>query len=69
MADCHDIYLQLDVLLLADIFEKVRTIRLEYYSLDAVHNYTTPGFPWDAALRISRVDLQLVTKMLTCTNL
>ena len=61
MADYHDIYLQLDVLLLADIFLKFRTTCLEYYSLDPVHYYTTPDLAWDAALRMSRVDLQLIT--------
>ena len=61
MADYHDIYLQLDVLLLADLFEKFRTTCLEYYSLDPVHYYTTSGLAWDAALRMSRVDRQLIT--------
>ena len=60
-ADYHAIYLQLDVLLLADFFEKFRTTCFEYYSLDPVHYYTTPGLAWDAALRMSRVDLQLIT--------
>ena len=63
MADYHDIYLQLDVLLLADFFEKFRATCLEYYSLDPVHYYTIPGFAWDAALRMSRVDLQLTTEV------
>ena len=50
MADYHDTYLQLDVLLLADFFEKFRTTCLEYYSFDPVHYFTTPGLAWDAAL-------------------
>ena len=61
MADYHDIYLQLDVLLLADFFEKFRVTSLEYYSLEPMHYYTTPGLAWDAALRMSHVDLQLIT--------
>ena len=61
MADYYDIYLHLDVLLLADLFEKFRKTCLEYYSLDPAHYYTTPGHAWDAALRKSRVDLQLIT--------
>ena len=52
LVDYHDIYLQLDVLLLADFFEKFRTTCLEYYSLDPIHYYTTPGLAWDAALRM-----------------
>ena len=46
--------------LLADFFEKFRKTGLEFYSLDPLHYYTTPGLAWDAALRMSRVDLQLV---------
>ena len=48
-------------LLLADFFEKFRATCLEFYSLDPVHYYTTPGLAWDAALRMSPVDLQLIT--------
>ena len=61
MVNYHNIYLQLYVLFLADLFEKFRTTCLEYYSLDPIHYYTTPGLAWDAALRMSHVDLQLIT--------
>ena len=61
MAEYHDIYLKYDVLLLAEFFKKFRTTCLAYYSLDAVHYYTAPGLAWNAALRISRVDLELIT--------
>ena len=60
MGDYHETYLQLDVLLLADFFEKFRRTRLEFYKLDPVHYYTTPGLAWDAALRMSRVTLELI---------
>ena len=56
MADYHDIYLQLDVLLLADLFEKFRTT-----CLDPVHYYTTPGLTREAPPTMSRVDLQIIT--------
>ena len=42
MPDYHDIYLQLDVLLLEDIFENFCKTCLEFYSLDPLHYYTTP---------------------------
>ena len=61
IADYHDVYLQLDVLLLADFFEKFRRTCLDFYSLDPLHYYTTPGLAWDAALRMSRVELELIT--------
>ena len=60
MGDYH-VYLMPDVLLLADLFEKFRRTCLEFYNLDPLHYYTAPGLAWDAALRMSRVDLELIT--------
>ena len=61
IADYHAIYLQLDVLLLADLFEKFRKSCLDFYNLDPLHYFTTPGIAWDASLRMSRVDLHLIS--------
>ena len=52
MADFHRIYLQ---------FEKFRKTCLEFCNLDPILYYTTPGLAWDEALRMSRVNLQLIT--------
>ena len=60
IADHQDIYLQLDVLLLAAFFEKFRKTCLEFYSIDPLPYYTTPGLTWNAALRMSRIDLHLI---------
>ena len=59
MGDYHDLYLKLDVLLLADVFENFRTMCLEYYSLDPSNYISAPQFSWDAALRMTGVKLQL----------
>ena len=56
----HDLYLKTDVLLLADVFEKFRTMSLEAYSLDPAHYYSLPALSWDAALKCSRVELDLI---------
>ena len=48
------------MLFLADVFEKFRKTCLESYRLDPIHYCTTPGLAWDAALKMSRVDLQLI---------
>ena len=37
LGDYHDVYLQWDVLLLADFFEKFRRTCLDYYKLDPLH--------------------------------
>ena len=39
----HDLYLKMDVLLLADVFEKFRNVCTSYYKLDPAHYYTSPG--------------------------
>ena len=49
------------MLFLGDLFERFRKTCLKFYSLDPIHYYTTPGLAWDVALRMLRVDLQLIT--------
>ena len=61
MGDYHDLYLKSDVLLLADCFENFRNQCLQYYGLDPAHYYTAPGLSWDAALKMTGVELELLT--------
>ncbi|XP_076384059.1 uncharacterized protein LOC143261653 [Megalopta genalis] len=56
-----DLYLKLDVLLLADVFENFREKSLENYKLDPAHYYTLPGFEWDAMLKLTKIELELFT--------
>ena len=60
MRDYHDLYLKTDVLLLTDFFEKFRSICLDSYELDAAHYFSAPGLAWDSALKISKVNLELL---------
>ena len=41
-------------------FEKFRATCSEHYGLDAAHYYTATGLAWNAALRMSRVSLELI---------
>ena len=50
-----------DVLLLADVFENFREICLNYYKLDPAHFYTAPGLSWAACLKMTKVELELLT--------
>jgi hypothetical protein len=43
--------------LLADVFENFRNLCLEYYELDPCHFYTGPGLAWQAALKMTGVEL------------
>lgn len=61
MHEYHNLYLKSDVLLLADIFEEFRNVCLENYKLDPAWCYTTPGLTWDAALKVTKVKLELLT--------
>ena len=58
--DYHDLYLKSDVLLLADVFENFRKTCLKHYKLDPVHYYTSPGLVWDACLKETGQQLQLL---------
>ena len=59
--DYHELYNKVDVLLLADVFENFRNICLENYELDPAHYYTAPGLAWDAALKVTGVNLELLS--------
>ena len=61
MVDYHDLYLKSDVMLLADVFEEFRNVGLESYGLDPAWYYTAPGLAWDAALKVSGVELELLS--------
>ena len=50
-----------DVLLLADVFESFRDVCLKNYGLDPVYYYTAPGLAWDACLKMTGVNLELLT--------
>ena len=61
LKDYHDLYLTLDVTLLADVFENFRDMALREYKLDPAHSWTVPGFAWNCALKMSKIELKLIT--------
>ena len=60
LRDYHDLYLKSDVLLLADVFENFRKTCLKHYNLDPAHYYTSPGLAWDACLKETGQELELL---------
>ena len=61
LGDYHDLYLKTDVNLLTDVFENFRNICLQQYKLDPANYYTSPGLSWDALLKKTNANLELLT--------
>ena len=61
MGDYHDLYLKSDLLLLADVFEKLIITCLEYYGLDPCHYFSSSGLSWDAILKMTEIELELIS--------
>ena len=60
MGEYHDLYLKTDVLLLTDIFENFRDVCMKYYGLDPAYYYTLPNFAFDAMLKMTGVEIDLI---------
>ena len=54
LGDYHDLYVQSDTLLLADVFENFRNMCIEVYELDPAHFLSAPGLAWQACLKKNR---------------
>ena len=54
-------YVQSDTALLADVFENFRDKCIEIYDLDPAHFLTAPGLAWQACLKKTEVELELLT--------
>ena len=61
VGDYYDLYLKTDVLLLADVFEKFISTCLDYYGLDPCHYFSSPGLSWDVMLKMTRIELVLIS--------
>ena len=61
LGDYHDLYVQSDTLLLADVFENFRDMCLKEYQLDPAHFLSLPGLAWQACLKKTNIELELLT--------
>ena len=61
LGEYHDLYLESDVSLLADVFENFRKMCLKIYQLDPAKFLSAPGLAWQAALKKTKVKLDLLT--------
>ena len=51
LGEYHDLYVQSDTLLLADVFENFRNMCIKVYELDLAHFLSLPGSAWQACLK------------------
>ena len=62
LGEYHDLYVQCDTLLLADVFENFRNTCLKIYQLDPAKFLSAPGLAWQASLKKkTKVKLDLLT--------
>ena len=61
LGEYHDLYVQTDTLLLADVYEKFRDKCIKIYGLDPSHFLSAPGLAWQACLKKREVKLELST--------
>ena len=61
LGDYHDLYVQSDTLLLADVFENFRKAYIKTYELDPAHFISLPGLAWQACLKKAGVEIELLT--------
>ena len=64
LEEYHDLYVQSDTLLLADVFENFRNTYLEMYELDPAHFLTSQGLAWKAGLKKTEIKLNLLTDII-----
>ena len=61
LGEYHDLYVQSDTLLLADVYENFGNMCLEKYQLDPVYFVSAPGLAWQTCFKKTGVTLELLT--------
>ena len=61
LGDNHDLYVKSDTLLLADVFENFTDMCIKVYELDPAHFVSLPGLAWQACLKKTNIELELLT--------
>ena len=63
LGEYHDVNVQTDTLLLADVFENFRNMCLDIYELDPVYFVSAPGLAWQACLKKNRSKIRINNRL------
>ena len=61
LLDYSILYLKTDICHLSDVFQKFSKFAYETYELDPRHSYTLPGFSWQSMLKMTKIELELIS--------
>ena len=61
LGEYHDLYVQSDTILLADVFESFRNFCLNTCELDPAYFLSLAGLAWKACLKHSEIKLELIS--------
>ena len=61
LLDYSILYLKTDICHLSDVFQKFSNFAYKTYNLDPRHSYTLPGFSWQSMLKMTKIELQLIS--------
>ena len=54
-------YLKTDICHLSDVFQKFSDFAYKIYDLDPRQSYTLPGFSWQSMLKMTKIELELIS--------
>ena len=54
-------YLKTDICHLSDVFQKFSDFAYKTYNLDPRHSYTLPGYSWQSMLKMTKIELELIS--------
>ena len=60
LGEYHDLYVQRDTLLLADVFENFRDTCLKVYELDPAPSLSLPGLAWQVCLKKNKHKIRII---------
>ena len=58
----HDLYVQCDTFLLADVFENFRKKCIEIYKLDPTYFLSAPGLAWQSMFKQDKSRIRIISR-------